>query len=42
MKLIFEWRSVEGLEKVNLLPSFLRTGLKSPPQHTEHIVHTDV
>ncbi len=42
MKLIFQWHPVERLEEVNLLPSFLRAGLKSPPHHTEHVVHTDI
>ena len=41
MTLIFQWHPVEGLDSVNLLPSFLRTGLMSPPKHTVHIVHTD-
>ncbi len=37
----FEWFPVDALEDVRLFPTFLRTGLKSLPEHTIHIVHID-
>ncbi|HET9494159.1 MAG TPA: NUDIX domain-containing protein [Chloroflexia bacterium] len=41
IELIFQWHSVDGLESVYLLPSFLRTGLRSLPEQTQYIVHED-
>jgi ADP-ribose pyrophosphatase YjhB (NUDIX family) len=41
MRLIFRWFPVDGLEEVTLYPTFLRTALRSPPEHTEHVVHVD-
>ena len=37
----FEWMPVADLENIDLYPTFLRTGLKSIPDHIVHIVHTD-
>jgi ADP-ribose pyrophosphatase YjhB (NUDIX family) len=42
LQLIFQWHPVADLENVLLLPSFLRTALGSPPEHTHCIVHEDV
>jgi hypothetical protein len=33
---------VDDLEDIHLLPSFLRTGLRSLPEQTRYIVHEDV
>jgi ADP-ribose pyrophosphatase YjhB (NUDIX family) len=41
VELIFQWHPIAGLENVYLLPSFLRTGLRSLPEHTQYIVHVD-
>lgn len=41
LELIFQWHPVAGLENVYLLPSFLRTGLRSLPEHMQCIVHED-
>jgi 8-oxo-dGTP pyrophosphatase MutT (NUDIX family) len=37
----FEWHPIATLEKLDLFPTFLRTGLKNLPPSTAHIVHTD-
>jgi ADP-ribose pyrophosphatase YjhB (NUDIX family) len=42
LELIFQWQPVADLENVHLLPSFLRTGLRSLPEQTQYIVHEDV
>ena len=42
MTLIFEWHSLDRLDEITLLPSFLKQGLRSLPKGTEHIVHTDL
>ena len=42
MDVHFEWFPVDTLEDLPLFPSFLRTGLKSLPEHTVHIVHIDL
>ena len=42
LELIFQWHPVDDLESVYLLPSFLRTALISPPEHTQYLVHEDV
>jgi ADP-ribose pyrophosphatase YjhB (NUDIX family) len=39
--LIFEWHSLDALDSVTLLPSFLKQGLRALPERTEHVVHTD-
>ena len=39
IKFRLEWHDVEKLERVRLLPSFLRERLKSLPERMEHIVH---
>ena len=39
--LTFLWFPLEELEQLTLLPSFLRTGLASIPETTQHIVHYD-
>ena len=41
MPVYFEWQPVAALESVVLYPTFLRTGLKSLPTSTVHIIHTD-
>ncbi len=41
MDVHFEWHPVATLEHVVLYPTFLRTGLKSPPAATTHIIHVD-
>jgi ADP-ribose pyrophosphatase YjhB (NUDIX family) len=41
MRIIFEWHPIADLENIVLYPTFLRTGLKSMPRETTHIVHTD-
>jgi ADP-ribose pyrophosphatase YjhB (NUDIX family) len=41
LELIFQWHPVADLENVYLLPSFLRTGLRTLPEHTQCIVHED-
>ena len=41
LRLIFEWFPIETLEQVDLFPTFLRTGLKSLPSATTHIIHVD-
>jgi 8-oxo-dGTP pyrophosphatase MutT (NUDIX family) len=38
-RVIFEWHPIETLDQVALYPQFLRTGLKSLPAHTTHLVH---
>ena len=40
-ELLFQWFPVSGLPLVNLLPSFLRTGLQEIPPQTEYILHVD-
>jgi hypothetical protein len=42
LTLIFRWFPIAQLEDVTLFPTFLRTALKHPPEHTQHIVHHDV
>ena len=42
LKLIFRWFPIDGLEDVYLFPTFLRTALEHPPEHTQHRVHYDV
>ena len=37
--LTFQWFPLEELEKLNILPSFLSTGLAALPETTQHIVH---
>ncbi len=37
----FEWHPVATLENVILYPEFLRTGLKSLPAVTAHVIHVD-
>jgi ADP-ribose pyrophosphatase YjhB (NUDIX family) len=41
LELIFQWHSVADLENVYLLPSLLRTGLRSLPEQTQYVVHED-
>ena len=41
MNVHFEWIPVATLEDVVLYPTFLRTGLKSLPTATTHIIHVD-
>ena len=41
VKLTFKWYQLGELEDVVLYPSFLRKGLSSIPESTEHIVHID-
>lgn len=37
--LLFEWHPVEGLERLNLVPSFLRRELRVLPQVVHYILH---
>ena len=41
LRIIFEWHPIAELENIVLYPTFLRTGLKSMPATTMHIIHTD-
>jgi ADP-ribose pyrophosphatase YjhB (NUDIX family) len=41
LRLIFQWFPVDRLETERLFPTFLRTGLRDIPAHTQHIVHYD-
>jgi ADP-ribose pyrophosphatase YjhB (NUDIX family) len=41
MRIIFEWHPIADLENIVLYPTFLCAGLKSMPNETTHIVHTD-
>jgi 8-oxo-dGTP pyrophosphatase MutT (NUDIX family) len=38
---VFQWRSLDNLESIQIYPSFLQTALLSLPDGTEHIVHFD-
>jgi ADP-ribose pyrophosphatase YjhB (NUDIX family) len=42
MLLIFEWHSLDRLDEITLLPSFLKEGLRALPDRTEHVVHKDL
>ena len=35
--LVFQWHAIDKLEQLPIFPEFLRTGLKSIPNGTEHI-----
>jgi 8-oxo-dGTP pyrophosphatase MutT (NUDIX family) len=37
----FQWFPIGSLADVELLPSFLRTGLREIPEHTEYVLHID-
>ena len=39
--LLFQWRPLATLESVNLVPSFLRAGLRDLPEGIEYLVHRD-
>jgi ADP-ribose pyrophosphatase YjhB (NUDIX family) len=41
VKLIFQWHSLNDLDRIIIYPSFLQKGLKSIPKNIEHIVHID-
>jgi ADP-ribose pyrophosphatase YjhB (NUDIX family) len=41
VRLLFHWISLDTLDDVPLYPSFLRTGLREIPKHTQYIVHHD-
>jgi 8-oxo-dGTP pyrophosphatase MutT (NUDIX family) len=41
LPIIFEWHPITDLENIVLYPTFLCAGLKSMPNETTHIVHTD-
>lgn len=38
----YQWFPLGALTSLRLFPTFLREGLRSLPEHTVHIVHTDV
>lgn len=40
-KFILQWYALDGLDSIQLYPSFLQTALRSLPDSTEHIVHID-
>ena len=40
-KFILQWYALDGLDSIQLYPSFLQTALQSLPDGTEHIVHID-
>jgi ADP-ribose pyrophosphatase YjhB (NUDIX family) len=40
-RLIFRWIPLDELEDLIILPSFLKTALKSPPEAITHLVHRD-
>jgi ADP-ribose pyrophosphatase YjhB (NUDIX family) len=42
MLLIFKWHSLDRLDEITLLPSFLKEGLRALPDGTEHVVHKDL
>jgi ADP-ribose pyrophosphatase YjhB (NUDIX family) len=35
---VFQWFPIDGLEHINIQPSFLKEGLKDIPSHTRHII----
>ena len=37
----FEWHPLDSLENVALYPTFLRSGLKSIPANSVHVIHVD-
>jgi 8-oxo-dGTP pyrophosphatase MutT (NUDIX family) len=37
----FRWQALDGLDSIQIYPSFLQTALQSLPAGTEHIVHVD-
>ena len=41
VSVINKWHQLEDLENIPLYPSFLKTGLKSIPDSTKHLVHRD-
>lgn len=41
LPLIFEWRRLDELDRVQLFPAFLRRTLQALPATVEHIVHRD-
>lgn len=41
VRLLFQWISLDTLDEVPLYPSFLRSGLRKIPGHTQYIVHHD-
>lgn len=40
-KFILQWYALDGLDSIQIYPSFLQTALRSLPDGTEHIVHID-
>jgi 8-oxo-dGTP pyrophosphatase MutT (NUDIX family) len=40
-ELPFRWYPVSQLDRVNLLPAFLRTGLQAIPDETRYVLHCD-
>ncbi|MBI4296105.1 MAG: NUDIX domain-containing protein [Chloroflexi bacterium] len=41
IKVLNKWHQLRDLMNINLVPSFLRTGLTKIPQNAEYIVHRD-
>jgi len=39
--LTFAWHNIDTLAEVNLLPEFLKAGIKHMPEKLEHIVHLE-
>ena len=37
-ELHLDWYPLEMLDRINLVPSFLKTGLRAIPNHTEHLL----
>lgn len=42
LALLFRWFPVDSLADIRLFPSFLKEGLRNPPLHPQHVVHTDI
>jgi ADP-ribose pyrophosphatase YjhB (NUDIX family) len=41
LELIYEWHDLATIEQANVLPSFLRSGLRAMPPATQYVVHVD-
>ena len=38
LKLYFKWHSLDALDNLTIVPEFLRAGLRSVPDHPQHVV----
>jgi hypothetical protein len=41
VKVIFQWFDLARLETLPIYPTFLKEGLRNPPEHVQHVVHRD-